>query len=147
MGIKAFFKMATNTKFLGEEIIKKQEDFYHRYQKDFPGLEPHTYLRAVWVSRMAAHCKNPNDPKVQLASLSETFLYACVPPPDCVRALALYFIYQESPHVIDQNPIFAQEFHRLMGPVFRAKENGTIYDLYRKYNPRMAEESLDELCE
>jgi hypothetical protein len=147
MGIRDFFRMATNTKFLGEEIIKKQEDFYQRYQKDFPELEPHAYLRAVWISRMAAHGKNPADPQLQLLSLSETFLCACVPPPQCARALGLYFIYKESPHIIAQNPIFAQEFDRLMGPVFRAQENGTIQELYRTYIPRMAEEASTDASE
>jgi hypothetical protein len=27
-----------------------------------------------------------------------------------------------------------------MGPVLEAKKNGTLAQLYRKYNPRMAEE-------
>jgi hypothetical protein len=140
MAIKDFFKMATNPKFLGEEIIKKQEDFYLKYQKEYPGLEPHEYLRAVWISRMAHHGKKPDDPRLEDLSLSETLLCACVPPPHCARALGLYFIYKESPHIISQNPTFAQEFDRLMGPVLEAKKNGTLAQLYRKYNPRMAEE-------
>jgi hypothetical protein len=92
MAIKDFFKMATNPKFLGEEIIKKQEDFYLKYQKEYPGLEPHEYLRAVWISRMAHHGKKPDDPRLEDLSLSETLLCACVPPPHCARALGLYFI-------------------------------------------------------
>jgi hypothetical protein len=75
-----------------------------------------------------------------MLSFTETFLHACIKPPLCARSLGLYFIYKESPHIIQKYPKFAKEYASLMGPVLKAQEEGTIDKLYRRFNPRMSEE-------
>ena len=73
-------------------------------------------------------------------ALYETYLCSCVEPPLCARALGLYFLFKEHPHVVEKYPKFAKEFDELIKPVLEARNNGTIDDLYRQYNPNMAEQ-------
>jgi hypothetical protein len=140
MGFGTFFKSLVDKKVLGEETVKKQQEFYKKYQENYPGLDPHSYLQAVWISRMAAHGKDPNDPALKMVAGTETFLCACVPPPHCATALGLYILFKESPHVIKAYPYFGEEFNRLMNPVLEAQKNGTIEELYKQYNPNLAKE-------
>jgi len=140
MGIGRFFKSLVNPEVMGEEIITLQEKGYREAEKMYPGADPHMLLAQVWLSRMAAHGKNPMDEMLQTVAFSETMQFACVPPPKNVRALALYFIHKERSDIIQNYPKFAQEFEALMTPVFKAMENGNIDDLYRRYNPKMANE-------
>ncbi len=140
MGIGGFFKGLGNSEVMGEEIVAWQEIIYRDYEKKYPSADPHMLLAHVWLSRMAAHKKNPKDEMMHIAAFSETKQFACIPPPNNARALGLYFIYKERPDILQAYPKFGMEFESLMTPVFKATENGSIDELYQRYNPKMASE-------
>lgn len=141
MGIGRFFKSLVNPEAMGEEIIALQEKAYREAQKMYPGADPHLLLAQVWLSRMAARGKSPNDEQLQTVAFSETMQFACVPPPKNVRALGHYFVYKERPDIIKSYPKFGDEFTQLMAPVFAAREKGQIDSLYSRFNPQMAAEA------
>ncbi|MBI2312285.1 MAG: hypothetical protein HYU77_07285 [Betaproteobacteria bacterium] len=140
MGLGSFLKSLISPEAMSDEIIAIQERAYREAQKMYPGAVPHVLLAQVWLSRMTAHGKNPMDERRQTVAFSDTMQFACVAPPDNVRALALFFIYKERPDILEKNPKFAQEFQRLVGPVMEATQNCTVEGLYRKFNPTMAAE-------
>lgn len=140
MGIGRFFKSLVNREVMGEELVAVHEKVYRQAERMHPDAEPHMLLAEVWLTHMAAYGKNPLDQMMQTLSFSETMQFACVPPPNNVRALGLYFIYKERPDILQAYPKFGVEFGSLMKPVFKAMENGSIDELYQRYNPRMASE-------
>ncbi len=138
MGIGRFVQSIFDSKVLAEETVKKQEEMYRKHRDVFPNEEPHFHLAQTWRSRAVMHGKNPDDPNVQMVSFTETYQFACVPPPQCARALGLYILYKERPDILEQMTELQEEFGRLMGPIHAAIANGTLESLYRKYNPKMA---------
>jgi len=138
MSLGRFLKSLANPEAMGDQIISLQESAYRQAQRTYPGADPHTLLAHVWLSRMAAHGKNPIDETARTIAFSETWQFACVASPDSVRALGLYFIYKERPDIIQNYPRFGHEFERLMAPVMAATERGGIESLYRQFNPQMA---------
>ena len=139
MGLGKFFNSLFDNELIGQEIINAQVKAYERYKQRFPQAEPHELLACTWLSRQKASLRNINDPNMQMLSYTETFIFACVPPAKCARALGLYIVYKERPDIIGNYPAFSKEYSLLMNPVFEAQQNGTILDLYSKYNPQMAE--------
>ena len=139
MRLGRFLLSIFSPKILGEEIVKKQEDMYEHHVSMYPDLDPHQHLAAVWLSRMTVSGHDPNTELLKEAAFTETMQFACVPPPQCARALGLYIVYREEHRIIEKYRVFQEEFETLMQPVFEANENGTMYDLYQKYNPKMAE--------
>ena len=140
MGLGRFFQSIFDARVCGQEIVATQEKVYEKVRRQYPGHEPHFYLAQVYLSRAVFHGKNSQDPAVQMISLTETYQFACVPYPSCVRALGLYILYKERPDVITQYPEFSEEFEGLVGPVRAAMLDGTICQLYARQNPRMAAE-------
>ncbi|MBN2183592.1 MAG: hypothetical protein JW715_16905 [Sedimentisphaerales bacterium] len=141
MGLGKFFSCLFDSELLGHEIVNAQVKAYERHKQRFPQAEPHELLACTWLSRQKARLQNVNNPNMQMVSYTETFIFACVPPSQCARALGLYTVYKERPDIIGNYPAFTEEYSRLMEHVFEAQQNGTIYDLYSKYNPRMAEKA------
>jgi hypothetical protein len=144
MGLGDFFKSLFDAEVLGEEIIRAQVKAYERHKQRFPEAEPHELLACTWLSRQTASLRNTNEPATQIAAYTETYLCACVPPPQCARALGLYTVYKERPDIIENYPKFSYEYTCLMEPVFKAQKEKTLHELYRKYNPRMAEQADKE---
>ncbi|MGH9863264.1 MAG: hypothetical protein ACRD35_07550 [Candidatus Acidiferrales bacterium] len=129
-----------NPRVLAQEIIKKQEEIYESQRRHFPGQEEHIYLAQVWLSRGAAyrHRLDPNDPDVQTRAFIETHAFACLDPPDSIRALGLYIVWKEHRDIIKHYVEFQEEFNRIMQPVHQAEEDGTIDKLYSRRNPKLA---------
>lgn len=142
MGIGRFFKSLVNPEVMGEEVVAMLEKMYRHAVGQYPGADPHMFLAQAWVARMAAHGKNPWNETRQVVAFSETMQFACVPPPNNARALGLYFLYKERPDILQAYPKFGMEFESLMTPVFKAMENGSIDELYQRYNPQMANEQV-----
>lgn len=138
MGIGTFLKSLVDPAFSGEEIIAMQEEAYRKAQEVNPNAEPHMLLALVWMRRMAEQGKNCMDEMIHKLAFSETKPFACISPPDNVRALGLYFIVRERPDIIRKHPKFEMEFTSLMSPVNKAIENGSFAGLYKRYNPNMA---------
>lgn len=143
MGIKNLFKQFVSQEALGDQTIDSVVTIFNKVQKARPYEEPHESLASTWMHRMKGMGHNVNDPDMVLNALSETYLHACIRPPLCARSLGLYFLYKENPQIIQKYPKYSTEYNQLIGPVFEAQENGTIDELYKRYNPKMAENSQD----
>lgn len=140
MGIFSFIRSIFDTKFNCEYFIKSTEFSFQKHKKAFPGYDPHFYLAQAWLAYMSGRGANPNDPDLQIPAFTTTYLVACVPPPLCARALGLFLLYRERPEEFKKYKAFEEEFNRIMLPVFEAQENGTIEQLYKKCNPKMADQ-------
>ena len=143
MGIKNLFKQFVSQEALGDQTIDSVVTIFNKAQKARPYEEPHESLASTWMHRMKGMGHNVNDPNMVLNALGETYLHACIRPPLCARSLGLYFLYKENPQIIQKYPKYSTEYNELIGPVFEAQENGTIDELYKRYNPKMAENSED----
>lgn len=149
MDIGRFFKSIVNTKTTGEEIVKKQVEIYYQYKGKYPDKEPHDWLANTYLSRRATQGENINDPDLQMVACTETFLCACLPEPDCIRALGLYILYKERPDIIGEHPKFSEEYEKLIGSIVKlqGKNPKELEKLYKKYNPKKGEELKRELIE
>ena len=140
MSLFGFFRGLFDKKYLDEETIQKQVDTYNHHRKVRPHLEPHECLIQVWLSRMVTHGHDPLDEMIQTFAYTETHLFACLPSPQCARALGIYISRKESPEIVGMYPDIEEEYTTLMTPVLEAEQHGSLNELYKKYNPRMAEE-------
>jgi hypothetical protein len=138
------FKQFYDEETLGEQTIEAVVTVFQKAQKARPYEDPHESLASTWLHRMELMGHDVRNSDMVMGALSETYLPACIRPPLCARTLGLYFLYKENPQIIAKYPKFAEEYNALMGPVFQALEDGSIDDLYRKYNPRMAAEADKE---
>ena len=128
-----------NGEALGDQTIETIVSMYEKAQLQLPGEEPHIWLGNVWLGRaQAEHDVDINEPGILKIALYETYLCSCVTPPLCARALGLYFLFKEQAQIIEKYPKFAVELDELIGPVIEARDNGTIEQLYRTYNPNTA---------
>lgn len=141
MGIGTLFKSFFNSEALGHQTIDTTVTIYTRAQCQQPDAEPHAWLASTWLNRMKAKGENIDSPEMHMMAFSETFLHACVKPPLCARSLGLFFLYKENPHVLKEHSKFSEEYTQLMGPVIETQESGSIQELYKRYNPKMATES------
>lgn len=139
MGIGRFLKGLIDPKVSGENVILTFETAYRQAQELYPGADPHVFLCQVCLSRMATHFRNPYGEETKQEAMTLTAPFACIPPPKNVRALAIHFIKKERPDIIQSNPQFAEEFEELMRPVEAAIENDEFLELYREYNPTIAQ--------
>ena len=112
---------------------------YEKARLQQPDEEPHIWLGNVWLGRaQAEHDVDINEPGILKIALYETYLCSCVKPPLCARALGLYFLFKEHAQLIEKHPKYAIELEELLGPVLAARDDGTIEQLYRTYNPNTA---------
>jgi hypothetical protein len=89
---------------------------------------------------VSARGANPNDPELQVHAFSTTYLFACAQPHLCARALGLFLLRRDRPAEFTKYKVFAEEFNRIMLPVFKAQEEGKIDQLHKRYNPSLANE-------
>ncbi len=144
MSLGSFLKSLVNAEAMGDEIIAVQERGYLQAQRMYCGADPHMLLAQLWLARRAAWGEIPTDKMHQVVGMhqiiafTETMQFACIAPPNNMRALGLYFIYKERPDIIQNYPKFGSEFARLMAPIMAATESGGMEALYQRFNPQMA---------
>lgn len=138
MGIIRFFRSLANPKVLGEEIIDSIEKSFFKYNEKMKGEDIHWILAHVWLRRRRFYGEKFNNELSEATAMNETFLFACIPPPMCAKALGIYMIRKEAPQVIEKHPEFLEEFNRIMAPVLEAADDGSIDSLYKKYNPNLS---------
>ncbi len=124
-----------------EESVKKYEEIYEEMKRAYPKLEPHDHLAQVWSSRMSAAGRHTRNFDMRKVSYRVTKQFACVAPPECIRALAMHMVNVEDQETFLTNSRFQKEYAILMTPVSLAKEHGTMHELYAKYNPHRAAEN------
>lgn len=128
-----------------EETVKKHEAVYEEVKQAYPEMDPHDHLAQVWLSRMPADGRKTRNLDMQEVAYKVTKQFACVPPPECVRALAMHIVSIEDQSSFQASKRFQKELVVLMTPVSLAKENGTMHELYAKYNPNRAAESAAKM--
>ncbi|HNO95518.1 MAG TPA: hypothetical protein PKJ84_15180 [Anaerolineales bacterium] len=138
MGIFRALKSLVSPTTMGEEVIEAQYKTYRAGVARNPTAEPHELLTQTLLARWAARGVNVSTQDAQTKAFSETLLFACLPPPSCVKALGLYILYKEQPSVIELCPQFGVEYEMLMRPIHQAKETGNLLNLYAKINPILA---------
>jgi hypothetical protein len=137
--ITNFFKMIVNPKHLGDEIIDCIEKSYVNYKAALkPGEDLHWILAHVWLRRRMLCGDKVDNALGEDTAMKETYMFACLLPPTCVRALGIFMIGKEAPKVLRKHPEFVEELSRIMAPVMRAINNGTSDLLYKKYSPGLA---------
>jgi hypothetical protein len=118
------------------------ENTYSLLRKKYPNKDEHYYLAQTWLMRYKPLLKPPNEELVMMA-YNETYIFAVLSPPDSIRALALYVVYQECKQYNKSLPIeYDQEFKRIMEPIIEMQENNPeeFIKLYKKKNPNIAKE-------
>jgi len=58
---------------------------------------------------MKARGINLSNEQLEILPWSETRLFACLPQPQCARALGLYFLYKERPDIVKKYKHFSDE--------------------------------------
>ena len=135
-----FVRSIFDTKYNCEYFIKNVEDSFYKHKEKYPGYDQHFYLMQAWLAYISAKGADVNDPDIKMAAPSTTYLVACTPPDYCARALGIFLLYRERPEVLNQFKNIVEEFNKVIVPVLEAQQNGTIEQLYKKYNPKMAEQ-------
>lgn len=132
-----FVRSIFDTKYSCRDLVKSAEEVYAKHQREFPGLDPHSYLAQTWLAFKAAQGANPEDEDFKMASFTSTYLLACIPPDKCARALGIYILYKERPEDLQKLPDLLNEFNEVFIPVMEAQKNGRADELYQRYNPNM----------
>ena len=124
-------------KILAENIIKANEDSYYTLRTNHPGKNEHWYLAHTYVTRKQAGAiverQRFNEDELIIEAFSATKDFSVLDPPDSIRTLALYTLSIERPDILAN--ILADEFVRLMHPVYDSQEKGTFEDWYKRKNP------------
>lgn len=128
-----------------DTTIKVTEKKYWDTRKNYPGLDEHQYLAAVYKQRMKARARltgteNQQEDIYDMGAYSYTLLFSVLPPPDSIRALALHIVYQEDKNYIASNPQLIAEYNNLVGNVQMLYEKNPeeFFELYKKRNPNSA---------
>ncbi len=136
MGLFEFLGSILSTKRSLGYLIKSFEVSYNKHKEAFPGYDPHVYLSQAWLAFMQGKGLDVNDPAIQESSLTTTYRIACIPEPDCARALGLFIAYQERPDDFSRYPQFEDEFNRLFKSVADINNSDELDTLYRNIIPQ-----------
>ncbi len=134
MGIIKMIMSFFDGRALGEQTVEAIEVIFKRIQQKKHYENPHSWLASTWLTRMKSRGKNVKNPGMIKLALDETFPFACIEPPLCARALGLFLLQKQNPDIVEEYPEFMEEYNELMAPVWKAKEDGTIDELFEKYN-------------
>lgn len=136
MGLFRTLKSIVNSEVMGEEIISTIEKMYSMSERNFPNYDPHMLLAMTFTNRTRTiGTKITED--MQLLALSETRLFAALPPPSNSRALGLFFLFKERPDIVTKFPKFSAQLEALMSPIYKAVNDHKFESLYQRYNPSM----------
>ena len=135
MGLGSFFKSLVSQEAAGDQMIASLEMMYQMRVKALPNVNPHEHLTEVYLTRSAGFGKAKRDEAHLKEASMITMLYACLPPPKNIRALALSLLFRERLDIIKACPKFMAEYDDYMRPIEAAKANGQLNYLYKKYNP------------
>ena len=123
-------------------IIKQCEDMYHEFAADSPSHDPHEYLvlilRELWNFHTVT---KPGSDTADVSKEMHIWVYASYPawlePPLCARFLAYQLISDDE----ELFPTFFSDFreeckthHEIMSKLSSARKEGTLKNIYCKYN-------------
>jgi len=118
-------------------MVKRCEAVYEQQRQHHPDMEPHELLGHLWQNTRRTRCR-AKDPALHKPAFVATYFYACVPPLDGARALALWIVLSRRFAFAGKDPSLEKEYCRIMAPVFEAQRNGELHALYAKHNPRLS---------
>jgi hypothetical protein len=121
----------------GDQLIAKAEELYDLAKRQNPTGDPHELLALTWIGMMAGFggVKGVSGEAQTILAFSETMQFSCIPFPGNARAFALHFLYKNNPEIISKVAKFSSEYEKLMGPIHRRIQHGTLREECRKYNP------------
>ncbi len=141
MGIGRFIRQLFDQDFAIQDTIRIQEETYHNIKWGSPGHDEHEYLARVWLSRAQTRGLNPSTQDAQANAWAETMMFACLPAPQNIRALAIRLLFDEvPPHVMAKYPALLAEYNSIMAPVLAVRDQGekALTRLYSARNPQLA---------
>jgi hypothetical protein len=143
MGILSAIQALFSSKKAGEHIVKSAEAAYHNHRRKYPDKDPHYHLALAYLAYYQAIGANAYDPTLQMTAFQNTYEFACLPHPQCGRALGIDTLRRSYVEWFMQARELQYEFMRLMAPVRTAKKEGTLEELYRTNNPNMPSRPAD----
>lgn len=127
------------------DTVKTQKILYSKLKKSYPNLEPHEILQEVYLNFRRTIGDDITREGVQIAAESETEMFACLPEPDNIKALALYMLYKmrHMNNLYTKYPNSSEEYRMLVEDILEIRENNSQeYERrYAKYNPKLANEN------
>lgn len=147
--VMGFIASIFSKKALAIDTVKTQKTLYYKFKRSYPNLEPHELLQEVYLNFRRTIGDDVTREGVQVAAESETEMFACLPEPDNIKALALYMLYKmrhmNSLH--SKYPNSSEEYRSLVEAILNLKENSPQeYDRkYALYNPNLAKDSTDDI--
>lgn len=147
-----FITSLFSKKALALETVKTQERLYFQAKRQYPEKEPHELLMSVYLGRRQVIGDDINSEGMQLAADTETEMFACLPEPNNVRALAMRMLYKErhlNKNLYKHYPSYQFEYNKLLQNIESIKErNPKDYErLYRLHNPKLAVELFGKVDE
>jgi|GEM_PF-2426534 len=140
INILRFLKGLFNSGAIAEGFVSDIECSYQKYKDAFTGYDPHFYLAQAWLAYMSARGEDIEDAAFKEAASTTTYQFACIPEPDCAKALGIFLLFRQDPDMITEHSYLEEEFNNIMEPVLKAQTTGTVQELYQKFNPKMASE-------
>ncbi len=142
-----FFRNLIDRESLAVDVIKKQIDTFYEQQRYFPNDDQHAHLAQVFLSRKSAQGEDISSQYAQNFAFAATFIFACIPPPDCARLLGIALLAEERPDIMRDFPYYKNEFLRGMEPLQKMQDEGRLEQKYKKQNPNMWKNAyLDGVC-
>jgi hypothetical protein len=128
------------TEKFGGSWVETYPKNYFLSVKQWPNAPTAYHLSAMWIKYFSMF-------KQQYAAiLSEEVVelmcctHACLPPPQCINALALAMLSIAQPQIVEKYPKFEKAYHQYMSEIFRLMDNDRFDELnaiYAKLNPGM----------
>lgn len=139
MGIQKLILGLFSTKIGCDNFVESFQAYYKRHEIKLPGRDPHFYLSQSLLSFYEDTNREKDIDKETLnqTALKKTYQVACVPAPDCARALGILVISRERRKDIESAPHLVEELNILMSPIYNAMSDGALHQIYEKLNPNM----------
>lgn len=139
MGFLRLLKSLVDSEVMGEEIILAVERLYRQTKLLSPGDEPYDTLVKTYLARLKARGQNINNEGTIISAQSLCFRFACLREGENARALSLWCLWEERKDIVGSYPKFMQAYETAMYPTAKAEKEGTLRELFSKYNPGTAE--------
>jgi hypothetical protein len=139
-----FFKSIINQKASAIYTVDTRVKVYNKLKAQFPMLEPHQLLMRTYINY--AQGRDKAFPNVSTETVfNETFLFAAMPEPSNIKALALYLMYRTKDidgGIIYAYPNYEAEYKRLVGDnaEMYGKDSQRLMKDFTALNPATAED-------
>ena len=96
------------------KFVDDIERTYSKCRAETPNMDPHYYLAQTWLTFMGSLGNKTDEQSFQVAAFPTTHLVACIPHPQCARALGLFLLHRENPNALKKFPLLLDDFNILI---------------------------------